>query len=239
MEYKNLIATIGDIDVKGQRVSGYFSVFGNVDNDGDVLMPGAFTKTINERGPRGTNQIPHLLQHKTDKPLGKPAILEEKPYGGYFETDIVDTEDGIETIKLYAAGVYNEHSFGFQTISSRDAERDGRYVREISEVKLWEISTVTFGANDLTRFDGFKSLSKTGRIEMVMERIESLTRALTDYRLSAKGQEMIHIQFMQLADLMKSLRDEPEPVVTTPAVVEPNVLDLFAAFEKSLKKHLN
>lgn len=237
MEYKSIIAKVGDIDVKGQRVAGYFSVFGNMDSDGDVLMPGAFAKTISERGPRGTNQIPHLLQHKTDKPLGKPDILEERPFGGYFESSIIDTEYGIDTIKFYAAGVYNEHSFGFQTIASRDAEREGKYCREISEVKLWEISTVTFGANDLTRFEGFKSMNKADKVDAIMERMEVLTKAITDYRLSAQGQEFIQIGFIQLRDLLKSLNDDMEPEQTTPQIVEPTVAELAEIFAKSLKRN--
>lgn len=239
MEYKSLLAKIGEIDVKGQRVSGYFSVFGNVDSDGDILMPGAFAKTIGERGPKGTNQIPHLLQHNTYQPLGKPTILEERSFGGYFETDIVDTDYGIDTIKFYAAGVYNEHSFGFQTLGCRDSEREGKYCREITEVKLWEISTVTFGANDLTRFDGFKSMTKGDKIDRVLERIELLTKAITDNKFSAKGQEFIQLQFMQLNDLMKSLRDEKEPAPVTPEVKEPTVSDLANIFRNNLKSNLN
>jgi len=235
MDYKNLIAKVGEVDVKGQKVSGYFSVFGNVDSDGDILMPGAFTKTIAERGPMGTNQIPHLLQHNTYQPLGKPDILEERSFGGYFETSIVDTEYGIDTIKFYAAGVYNEHSFGFQTLASRDTERDGKYCREITEVKLWEISTVTFGANDMTRFEGFKSMTKADKTDAILQRIELLSKAIADYKFSTKGQEFIHIQFMQLNDLIKSLKDEREPVQTTPAIQEPSISDLVNIFEKSLK----
>jgi len=235
MEYKSVIAKIGDVDVKGQRVAGWFSVFGNVDSDNDILMPGAFTKTIAERGPKGANQIPHLLQHKWDQPLGKPIILEERPFGGYFETNIVDVTYGIDTIKLYAAGVYNEHSFGFETINSANSTREGKDVREITEVKLWEYSTVTFGANDLTRFEGFKSLNKSDKIEQIMERLELLSRAITDYRLSEQGKEFIHIGFMQLADLLKSLKEDREPEQSTPIIVEPTIPELLMQFEKSLK----
>lgn len=238
MEYKSIVAKVGDVDVKGQRVAGWFSVFGNVDHDGDILMPGAFTKTIAERGPKGTNQIPHLLQHETDKPLGKPDVLEERDFGAYFETPIIDTEYGIDTIKFYAAGVYNEHSFGFQTLNARDVVKDGETVREILEVKLWEISTVTFGANDMTHFAGFKSLNKSDKIDNLLKRMESLTRAITDYKLSKQGQEYIQIQFIQIGDLLKSLKEDREPVETTPAVKEPTVLELTDIFEKSLKKSL-
>ena len=51
--YRNLNNTmsIKDVDTKSRIVAGYFSAFNNVDSDGDLIKPGAFTKSINERGP--------------------------------------------------------------------------------------------------------------------------------------------------------------------------------------------
>ena len=52
-----------DVDVKTMTMTGYFSKFGNIDSDGDMMMPGAFKKSLNERGPDGTNQIWFLKDH--------------------------------------------------------------------------------------------------------------------------------------------------------------------------------
>jgi phage head maturation protease len=46
-------AIIKDLDTKQGIVTGYYSVFGNIDSDGDMIMPGAFLKTISENGPEG------------------------------------------------------------------------------------------------------------------------------------------------------------------------------------------
>ncbi len=40
-----------DVDEKKGVVTGYASIFNNIDSDNEIVMPGAFLKTIQERGP--------------------------------------------------------------------------------------------------------------------------------------------------------------------------------------------
>jgi len=49
--YKSFEANVKDIDSKKGEVSGYFSAFGMVDADGDIMMPGAFKRSIQDWGP--------------------------------------------------------------------------------------------------------------------------------------------------------------------------------------------
>ena len=63
LEYKNYKAEIKDMDSERMTVTGYFASFGNIDYDDDIIMPGAATKTIAERGPMGSNEIFFLNQH--------------------------------------------------------------------------------------------------------------------------------------------------------------------------------
>lgn len=83
-------AEITDLDLERRIVMGYAAKFGNIDLHGDMIMPGAFTKTIKERGPEGKNEIWFLHDHDTSKVNGKPNILKEDDYGLYFEAKIVD-----------------------------------------------------------------------------------------------------------------------------------------------------
>ena len=59
---KNVLdGAIKDVDVQTGIVTGYFSVFGNLDSDGDIVLPGAFKKTIKENGPDSSKpRILHL-----------------------------------------------------------------------------------------------------------------------------------------------------------------------------------
>lgn len=157
------VKMITDVDLPSRTVTGYFSRFGNVDHDGDIMMPGSLTKTIKERGLDGKKLIPHILDHNihdTLKMLSKPKLY-EKSDGGYFESLVSDTTNGIDTLKLYRDGVIDQHSFGFKALRKEDKQG----YREIKEVLLYEISTVTLGANEEARFSGFKGLAKPTLIE--------------------------------------------------------------------------
>ncbi|MCT4135046.1 HK97 family phage prohead protease [Elizabethkingia anophelis] len=152
LELKNS-GSVKDVDVKSRIVTGYLSAFDNIDHDNDIIVKGAFTKSINER----FNNIFFLYQHNWEKPLGKFNKLVEDEKGLYFEAEIVETSYGIDQLKLYESGLVNEHSIGFQTIKS-DTATSG--TRTIKEVKLYEGSAVTLGANSQTPFTGFKSQFK-------------------------------------------------------------------------------
>jgi uncharacterized protein len=164
MIYKNISSgIIEDVDdVKG-IVTGYFSAFNNIDSDGDVIVSGAYKKTVAENGPNGKNRIMHLLQHNPLMPLAKPMELIEDGKGLRFVSKITETSYGKDVIKLYAEGVFNEHSVGFEIIKS---DNKAGY-REIREIKLWEGSTVTWGANPNTPIESMKSWDKPKSEEML------------------------------------------------------------------------
>ena len=149
LELKNN-GSVKDVDVSNRKVTGYLSAFDNVDHDNDIIVKGAFQKSIKER----FNNIFFLYQHNWEKSLGKFTSLVEDEKGLYFEAEIVQTSYGIDQLKLYESGLVKEHSIGFQTIKS---DRESGGLRTIKEVKLYEGSAVTLGANSNTPFLGFKS----------------------------------------------------------------------------------
>jgi len=61
--YKSFEANVKDVDSKKGEVSGYFSAFGMVDSDGDIMMPGAFKRSIQDWGPEAKGRVKHLLNH--------------------------------------------------------------------------------------------------------------------------------------------------------------------------------
>jgi HK97 family phage prohead protease len=166
MIYKNLSeGIIEDVDdVKG-IVTGYFSAVNNIDSDGDVIVSGAYKKTVAENGPMGRNRIMHLLQHNPLMPLAKPMELMEDAKGLRFTSKITETSYGKDVIKLYKEGVFNEHSVGFEIIKS---DNKSAY-REIREIKLWEGSTVTWGANANTPIESMKGWDLPKSEEMIVK----------------------------------------------------------------------
>lgn len=230
--YKGMAPVIKDLDRKNGVVTGYFAQFGEVDSDMDMIAKGAFAKSLMENGSDSSKpRIMHLYQHDVQKPLAKPHVLREDDYGLYFESKIVGTSYGEDVLKLYEAGVINEHSIGFQTVKSQP--REG--YSEIQEVKLFEGSTVTFGANENTPFMGFKDMSPVDAVE----RLDVLTSAV---RKGTFTDETFHLLELQLKQVQQFIIDhmsqqKAEPSQDTHAEMLP--ADIDEAFDKLTIKLLD
>lgn len=178
--FKNLSGgALKDVDIAGRTVTGYYSAFGSKDSDGDIIVPGAFTKSISENGPQAANRIQFLWQHDVTMPMGKPHILKEDHFGLYFEAKVANTTWGNNALALYDAGVINEHSIGFQTIQSSDKGSHN----ELTELKLYEGSAVTFGANPNTPFTGMKGTIMKAQF---IKKLDGLLRGIKSGALASE-----------------------------------------------------
>ena len=231
LEYKNFTAEIKDIDAKSMTVTGYWSKFGNVDYDGDIIASGAANKTIAERGPMGSNEIFFLNQHNWSQPHGKPTVLEAQEKGIYFESKIAPTSYGKDALVLYAEGIVVQHSIGFSTVKADYVQETG--VRTIKEIKLYEGSNVTLGANPETPFTGFKSLTMVE----INDQISKMIKLLKDGSLTDEGFGRLEIALKQFQleafNLGKNSLSDAEPTIVTQEKDEPNILtELIKHLEK-------
>lgn len=210
-----------DIDVKAltdgsRKISGYASVWGNVDAAGDVMMRGAFAKSIIERGPNSTTnrKIAFLWQHQMDVPLGRITVLKEDEYGLYFEAEISKTQKGDETIAQLLDGTLNQFSFGFKYVMDKCTYDRSTDVFYVGEVYLSELSVVTLGCNELTVFTGMKQLSKTQLIEentKLNKVTNTFKRALTeDQRIELDEIIQQHIALAYAEPQRHSSKTEPQ-----------------------------
>jgi HK97 family phage prohead protease len=156
------------VDTDKRIVCGYFASFNTLDSDGDMFQKGAFAKSLVENKDR----IMHLLQHNTLQPIGRPTTLAEDEMGLYFETPIAKTDLGDDVLQLYKEGVYKEHSVGFELINCMPITKDGDTVNLITEAKLWEGSTVSWGANSNTPVVDIK------QVEGIMNQKSYIEKAL-------------------------------------------------------------
>lgn len=127
-------------------VEGYASTW-DVDRGNDVILRGAFDKTIARHVSEG-RQVRMLWQHNGDQLIGGfPAEkMREDERGLFVRGEInLETQAGREAYALAKQGVLSDFSVGF-SIPSRDAvkynDTGDRNVREIREVELWEVSMV-------------------------------------------------------------------------------------------------
>ena len=209
---------VTDVDVKNRIITGYLSHFGTKDYDNDIIVKGAYKKSITERG----DNIWFLNQHNWNQPHGKFKYLEEKADGLYFESNpmIEGVSYSDDTVKLYEAGVLNQHSVGFITVKSH--YDDEEKARVLTELKLLEGSNVTIGANPNTPFSGFKSMTP----QKANDQIKRIVKMLRNDSLTDETFELLEIALKQLQKDMfelgkKSLKDN-EPSKDTQIVSEPS-----------------
>lgn len=146
----------------GGEFEGYGSIFHNVDSYADVVAPGAFQKTLSKWALKG--RMPSLLwQHRQDEPIGAYSEMHEDENGLYVKGQLcLDCRQGAEAYALMKMGAISGLSIGFiDDVSEYDAARQ---VRVLKEVDLWEVSLVTFPANDEARIGAVKAALKSGGV---------------------------------------------------------------------------
>ena len=157
-EYKTLKFDLGEFDEEQGVFAGYAAVFGNVDSGGDIIEPGAFTKTIAE----GWERVKILALHNDyDLPIGKPLELREDAHGLYIKGKISDTAVGKDVKALLRDRVLNEMSIGYDPVTFDYDKADG--IRHLREVKLWEVSVVTWAMNAEAVITDYKTAETAGR----------------------------------------------------------------------------
>jgi len=165
-----------DIDLNKRRVTGILSAFDNIDSDNDIIRKGAYTRTIEERGPNGTKQIKYLLDHDVKKAVGKFDVLKETDEGLYYEATIGTHTLGQDYAKMVESEIITEHSVAINVTKSNKLSGG---VREIKEVTLFEGSGLQFlGANPKTPVLSIKSEAD------VLKEIEKLESILKNGTLS-------------------------------------------------------
>jgi hypothetical protein len=127
------------IDAEG-TVEGYASLFGELDQARDMVMPGAFRETLRLRGLR---RIPMLFQHDPAQPIGIWLELREDGRGLFARGRLIpEVARAKELLALVKAGAIDGLSIGFRTVKGRVDPRSR--IRKLDQIDLWEISIVTF-----------------------------------------------------------------------------------------------
>ena len=146
-----------DVDKASRKVAIYLAKFDNIDSDGDVIRKGAFAKSLQEHGvdSNSNRKIAFLRHHDWQQPIGKFLELREDSNGLYGVAELGRSTIAEDAWKDYEDGIIREHSIGFQYIKDKmkfieDSTLETKGYYEVKEVKLFEGSAVTFGANSLT-----------------------------------------------------------------------------------------
>ncbi|MCU7611193.1 HK97 family phage prohead protease [Anaplasma capra] len=133
------------------RFSGYASVFNRIDAHNDVIKPGAFLHSIKRR------RIALLWQHSVNEPIGKILKSEEDNFGLLVVAKLnLALRRAREIYSLMLDGSINSLSIGYRVIQVEGNSTSS--IRVISKIDLWEVSLVTFPANNLAKISEVKLL---------------------------------------------------------------------------------
>lgn len=170
--------------IKYGRIAGYASTFGNLDRVGDVVVAGAFKKSI-EEFQADSRPVRMLYQHDNCDLIGGfiPHTMREDSNGLFVEGDInLAVQKGAEAYALAKQGVLTDMSIGY---SVEDFElKDG--VRYLTEIRLWEISLVTEPANPKAKITAVKTVDELRGVLKKKSDLEKVLRDAGFSRSSAK-----------------------------------------------------
>ncbi len=159
-------------DVNGQPAGsfeGYAAAFNNIDDGGDRILPGAFVDTLAQS--KATGKMPKmLLNHGGIGGFNKPAPADMLPIGKWHAMAEdskgleskgrlinLDTESGKRIYGAMKEGELDSLSIGYKALKFVRGTRAGEPARTISQMKLYEVSPVTFPMNGLAAITSVKA----------------------------------------------------------------------------------
>lgn len=176
MEHKNLSVTL-KADEEGS-VKAVFSTLNVIDKDGDVTLPGAFTSERVNIAAWGHNW--------GALPAGDGVIREAKDeavFDGSFYLGTPQGDATYQTLKQrHERGFSQEWSYGFDVLEAEPGVVDGKEVRLLKKLKVYEVSPVMVGAGEGTRTLAMKGLDVS-----FDEHSEQLQVAVAEYAERCKA----------------------------------------------------
>lgn len=193
-----------DDDGETGEFTALVSVFGNVDFHGDVVMPGAFERTLKEWSSSGY-PIPVYWGHNLSDPdynIGEVVEVVETERGLQVRARLdMESPKAPQVYRLLKGGRVKEFSFGYGVRDSGWGERDGREVYELRDIDLYEVSVVPVGANPETELQTVKTLGERAA------RAAAALKAKAGRVLSAKNETALREAREQLAAAMSGIDD--------------------------------
>lgn len=151
-ELKDMTATGG--------FAGYGSTYGKIDQGGDIVLAGAFTKSLMNQGSKG--RMPAMLwQHRSGEPIGAYTKMTDDANGLYVEGQLcMKVQRALECYELMKMKAISGLSIGYGVTADNYDAKNG--IRTIAEAELYEVSPVTFPMNDDARVAAVKTIDEIG-----------------------------------------------------------------------------
>lgn len=188
-------------------ISGYASVFGNVDSYGDIVVKGAFSKFLSELERTG-KKISVYYGHNMEDPranIGVVTELKEKDRGLWFKAQLDLSGDtyGRIVYEQLKDGRLDSMSFGYAIVDAAPTEEG----YELRELKLFEVSVVPIPANDqalVTSVKAGRAISRKN-MDLIRAAYEALGEILDQYGDEEDSEQENSQKGIPLAEVMALL----------------------------------
>lgn len=226
LEYKTFKAQ--KIDAKEGIIEAIVSVFNNIDQVGERIIQGAFSKSLATKMPKGVwahswrDPVAKTLEARELGP-GDPLLPESlKNLGGlYIKGQFnLNTTRGKDAFSDIDFGIIDEFSIGYRVVKA--AWDSNSETRDLQELNLYEWSPVLFGANQATRLIGAKSLAgltTDEQAETVLATVKEYAQRLREIN-ELRGKEGRSIsgdrlkRFQQHADSLQAVVDDLKTIIS-------------------------
>lgn len=227
---------VKDVDLEKRTVTGVFNSYNYIDSDLDMILPGAAAKSIQERGVGSTkgNRIKHLKDHDWSKNIARIDVLDERKVeidgkqmeGIYHESYYPESSDSTDQLIKIQNGLYDARSIGFQyekidLVEAGDGEFEKFLAMAVNpevgekmgffwvvrEIKLWEGSDVSFGANELTPTLGMKSASKEILQNQLFDKLDICKSLMKSGNLSDEGFHRLEMEMKQIKSYISTITE--------------------------------
>lgn len=136
------------------------SAFGNVDSVGDIVMPGAFTKSI-ARWEESGDLLPVIWSHDWSDPfshIGHVTKAVETENGLEVDAQLdLDNPKAMQVYRLLKGRRLKQMSFAYDVLDAAKSDRDGKPVTELHQLEVLEVGPTLLGANRSTELLDIKS----------------------------------------------------------------------------------
>lgn len=188
-------------DAEKREVKGYAIVWDSKNSYNESVRKGATQNSLNARGV-GSDKNPILLlwQHKSDKPIGRMVELYEDEYGLFFRAELYDTKFvNDEVIPLLNEGI-RQLSYGFNYIWDKVEYDEVEDTFILSEIRLIEISIVTFSSDENAQLRNFADYQKDTFLQSLDLRTLENIKKLVDSEIESRDEHSTKIDEPNIDD---------------------------------------
>jgi HK97 family phage prohead protease len=247
--------------INGRTVTGIFAVHGNIDDGSDMSVNGAFAKRLHDGSRKRTRFLwnhdswqPPIASIKEIREISREELPEQVlTYAPEATGGVEVTREYYENVELanwvlscIKAGDIDEMSYGYNVHEFEWKEIDGRQVRILKDIELFDVSDVNFGMNPATA--GVKGLlasnlpfaqhgeAVVSTLDAYVDRVKNRHefRAKEGRVLSEANRKRIKALVASLDDVAGDLRDLL--TATEPKADPQLVTRTYAEFQQILAK---